>query len=177
MDPDVDPMKRLLIAVALTLLSSCSSRPRCDAYHFQRSFPAAYHDSARAAAAKWTAFSGSTVTIEDGDSDDSTCSIGSVWGEGSPDYQVLKGTLEGEDFFAIHRERDGAIFIAQGQWFHDGASYGRLGDFATSLLMHELGHEGGMGHVADARSVMGQDSPGTNMEYSAIDRAELERVR
>lgn len=166
----------LVVALlALSFLGGCSERPRCEAYHFHRSYPAAYQASARTAAAKWSAFSGRPVAIVDGDQDDTVCSIGAV-ASGSQEYADLEAEM-GTWFHAAHMDGTGQILIADGEWAKSPDSVGREADFATSVLMHELAHEYGLSHVEDAPdAVMGVMYPGTNMEYNSQDRAELARV-
>ncbi len=165
-----------LLVCTVFVLSGCSERPRCTAYHFHRTYPAAYQASAREAAAKWSAFSGTPLTIEDGDPDDATCALGSVSDSSTSEYQGIKAEIH-EDFFAAHMENRGSIWLAEGMWSMDHDSDGREADFATSVLMHEMAHEYGLQHIENAPdAVMGVERPGTNLEFGCKDREELARV-
>ncbi len=168
---------RFLVAVVflLCLTAGCSSRPRCGAYHFTSSYPADLRESARTAAARWSSFSGMGVAISDEDSEETACSLSYVASDTQLYADLQAEALPG--VYAAHRDQDGSIYLAADEWSKDEDSNGRRVDFATSILMHELAHEFGLGHVEDSpESVMGVLRPGVNLAYSTKDREELDRV-
>lgn len=163
------------MVLVLLAASGCSARPRCEAYHFHRSYPITYQASAREAAAKWSTFSGQALSIVEGDPDDQACSLGVVE-SGSKDYSALEAEM-GTAFYAAHRDTDGSIVLAIEEWHKDPDSHGREEDFATSVLMHEIAHEYGLSHIDNAPdAVMGIVYPGTNLEFNPQDREELARA-
>lgn len=164
----------LVLVVMAVLAGGCSVRPRCEVYHFTSNYPADLRPSARAASAKWAAFSGFPMSAADAESEDRACSL-SVVESGSQEYRDLAEEM-GTEYYAAH-DTDGSIHLATGEWHKDPDSHGRVEDFATSILMHEMAHEYGLGHVEDGPdAVMGVVYPGTNLEFNAQDRAELDRV-
>ncbi len=163
-----------LVAIAVTAVFGCSeARPRCAEYHFQAGFPAELRGSARSAAANWESFSGRPLPVADGDTDQDACSFRAV-DFGSPAYVALRDE-SGGDFFAVHLD-DGSIVVAEGGWSTDDACVADVATCATFVLMHEIGHEYGLQHVADGDAIMGTTNPVPRVSYNAVDRAECERA-
>ncbi len=165
---------KLKVFLCLLLIPACApDRPRCEAYHYHRSYPPTLHYAATQAAEKWSAFSNKPVVIENGDPDDYACSFAVV---DSPELYAELKQGAGEDFAAFNRNRDGAIFLNVDAWGDETTDCGKdLVSCATWMLMHELAHEGGLGHVEGLTSVMSVGNPTPILDYSPIDRAELEK--
>ncbi len=165
-----------LLSVALLLLAGCAEkRPRCQAYHFARSFPAAYRDAARAAVESWSDFSSEVVTLDDaGDPDDNVCAFRAI-PSASAEYASLREEM-GTEFFAAHRDTDGSITIAEEQWSANELCTEDRVACATSIIMHEVAHEFGLMHVEDPDAVMGTTNPLPRLTFNASDRAELARA-
>ncbi len=169
-------MKKFIILLILILIvGSCCTRERCASYHYHRTFPAAFYGAAEYAVARWVNFSGNPLTIDPGDPDEEACSFRAI-PKDSKEYRDLQSSRN-PDFLAIHKGHDGSIIIVPDFWnAGDPWCVGRTEECARSILMHEIAHEFGMGHLEDPLAVMQWKSPPKAQDYNESDRQEWNRV-
>lgn len=169
---------RFLVALVFVLVSvmvaGCApeSRPRCEVYHFQPSFPREYRAAAIEAAARWTAFSGRAITIAAEDSEAAACGLGAVYTQ--EEYDRATKDTQGS-WAARHLEEDGNITIAPFTWQWDEC---RADMEACALhdMMHEFGHEYGLSHTKNPADVMNDVNPAPVLHYSEGDLVNLASV-
>lgn len=157
------------------IASGCGERERCHAYHYDASFPAAYHDAAVLALERFSAFSGETVIVWEGESGDDSCAFRAI-SKDSAEYAEQQA-LMGTPFLAYHDDANGNITIAEDAWDVDVDCTVDRVVCATSILMHESAHEYGLMHVKDPDAVMGTTNPMPRIKYNDSDKKELLRVR
>lgn len=164
-----------LVFPAVLLVSCRQERDRCTAYHFHRTFPAAYQGSAKTAMERWSIFSRHVVDVEDGDADDTACSFRAI-SSSSDEYKYILNRTGLKSFFAYHEGDDGSLLIAEDVWAKDPYCVDDRAKCALGLLMHEIGHEYWLQHVQDPEAVMCPDSTVRAMWYNHTDRDECVRV-
>src|SRR4051812_28102290 len=130
-----------LAGILVLLLASCSSkRPECTSFHYAPSFPEAYHGAAEYAVDRWSGFSGKSVTIDPGESDELECSLAAI-PKDSEDYKILRKSQETE-FLAIQVPSTGQIILVPDFWDEgDPWCIDHEQECARSILMHEIAHE------------------------------------
>ncbi len=143
------------------------ARPRCESYHYHRTFPEKYQAAAEYAVAHWQAFSGTPLSITPGDPDDEDCSFRDI-PTGSKEYRKIRDNA-GNDFLAAHLDRSGAIVLASDSWTCTTP------ECAQGILMHEIGHEFFLMHLKDPKAIMNANA-GNFPDYNESDRQECIRV-
>lgn len=168
-------MKTAIIATMLLLVTACAQEPvKCDSFHFHKSFPTEFKSAAMTAAAKWSTFSGNTVTIEAGDPNDESCSLRIITSD-SEDYINYKSVV-GVDFNGLHDPANGSIFLVPDRYYANWFCNQDTQACAQGILMHEFAHSCGMDHVEDPSAVMGTTALETRTEFNDSDKKECERV-
>ncbi len=169
-------IRQIVIFILVLLLTSCGDRPRCTAYHYHGTFPAAYHDAADYAVAHWNRMSGGSLRIEAGDPEQPICAFRAITKD-SWEYLSFKSEI-GEDFLAVHTQNLGEIIIVFPDYWAKADPWcaTREQDCARSILMHEIGHEFFLEHLKDPKSVMQVDSGVKVQDYNESDYKECLRV-
>ena len=157
---------RLWLPLVMLLVAGCAAAPATECggtYHLHASMKAEDVAPVRAAFAKWNALAGHEVArLEEGDPDDTTCSV--RLDETTGDHLGLWSHSDGSIALSPERMRTSAP-----------RCYAAMDDCVEATMMHELGHGLGLGHVPEAPAVMASEGM-LVLEFRDADLAECARA-